>query len=413
MLSVYIVLPSGNQVLSVDLSAKSVTVVLGAITGDYTDLGEGWCLLTVRFTTGAGDGVGGRYLQVYLNDGTGVSTGLTYDGDGASGLYFGGVQLEAGSVSTPLILTDGATDSSLAPIVTANGIDDKFLHYLSAPRIRPEIEYELAEVPTENGTYPLWTILWAGDTVINDGDMEAAGTGAYTANNATLTKETTDPYEGSQCLRITGTGGANTTAYQTILTGGVVYRVKGAARGDGTNNPRVETSFNANDVWVGTSSTSWQTFDVVVSALTVNLLLRAPGSTLGYVEFDAVEIRPVYSLSLSLHVNMGVPYYKLEYIEPDGTTHTSYTDSLRSTEADPALDKVIRAELDLSASAANLSVFDVTNGHWERTLEVSHNFGDIALEWPGSKTLEAFRWYLGADESGESQHNIWIREVGA
>ena len=77
--------------------------------------------------------------------------------------------------------------------------------------------------------------------LFTDGDMENGGVGDWEAmNTSTLTKETTNPFGGSQNLKIERVG-AWGAASQTILTVGRTYRVTGWARGDGTATPSVKT----------------------------------------------------------------------------------------------------------------------------------------------------------------------------
>lgn len=127
------------------------------------------------------------------------------------------------------------------------------------------------------------------ETAITDGDMETAGVAEWTVGNgATLTKETTDPYEGTQVLRVAYGGVANPEAYQNKLIVGSAYRITGVARSDGTSPPYVLAG--AATVWIGTSSTDWQKFDVVASPTSVGWLRLRNQSSAGYVEFDDVVV---------------------------------------------------------------------------------------------------------------------------
>ena len=126
--------------------------------------------------------------------------------------------------------------------------------------------------------------------LLTDGDMEASGTTAWTAQNgATLTKQATTPHGGTQTLRIMSTGTSNPLANQTILTVGKTYRVYGYTRSDGTAIPRVQ------DVgaiaFQGTNSTTWQPFDAIFIATQTQFRLSTSSSVSGqYVEFDDVVV---------------------------------------------------------------------------------------------------------------------------
>ncbi|HEC67145.1 MAG TPA: hypothetical protein ENI23_17850 [bacterium] len=131
-----------------------------------------------------------------------------------------------------------------------------------------------------------------GSDLVTDGDMEAAGVGAWTVgNNATLTKETGTPYEGSQVLRIARNGEGNPYTSQDVLTIGKKYRATGWARSDGNAVPVIHIGTNAVS-WTGTISTSWQYFDVIV-VTDISIVALFANTEIGteYTEFDAVEIK--------------------------------------------------------------------------------------------------------------------------
>jgi hypothetical protein len=99
---------SGRRVI-VNLSTGAVTsqisIGTGTATGTATVVpqGGGVYLVTITMTPGT-TGNAQRKLFLFLHNGT----SNTYTGDGTSGLYAWGVQIEAGSVRTPLISTSGA-----------------------------------------------------------------------------------------------------------------------------------------------------------------------------------------------------------------------------------------------------------------------------------------------------------------
>ena len=124
-----------------------------------------------------------------------------------------------------------------------------------------------------------------------DGDMEGADVSAWSANDSTLTKDTTAPlYEGTKHIRVTST--ANTFwATQSVLQAGATYRITGAARSvSGSAVPKVLEG-GAIQVWLGTTSTDWQEFDVTFTQSTgAGVLLGSATNHPGVVDFDDVTV---------------------------------------------------------------------------------------------------------------------------
>lgn len=143
-----------------------------------------------------------------------------------------------------------------------------------------------AYIKTPNGNSG--TVFKASDVpTVTDGSMEKSGTADWTAeNDAILTKETTTPYRGVQCLRVAYGGLSNPRAKQTTLTANKFYRLTGVARGDGTTYPSIQWG---SGVWNGTTSSSWQSFDLVIRPSTTALYLYGIGSS-GYADFDNLRV---------------------------------------------------------------------------------------------------------------------------
>ncbi len=126
--------------------------------------------------------------------------------------------------------------------------------------------------------------------LLTDGTMEGADTSSWTVvNTATLSKQTTSPHGGSQVMRVVRNGSNTPLARQTILTAGNVYRATGYARSDGTGVPIMRHSLTT--VFTGTTSTSWQAFDVVFVATSTQFEIGSNATTgTPYVEFDDVTV---------------------------------------------------------------------------------------------------------------------------
>jgi hypothetical protein len=125
--------------------------------------------------------------------------------------------------------------------------------------------------------------------IVTDGDMEASDAGAWGSADVTLSKEggLGAGGDGTLVLRLTATG-ASPRCYQDILNGSATYRVRGWARGDGTNYPRV--GVGEAETWTGTTSTEWQYFDVRQDGGNGYFYLRTVLPSTGYVEFDDVFV---------------------------------------------------------------------------------------------------------------------------
>lgn len=142
-------------------------------------------------------------------------------------------------------------------------------------------------------------------TVLADGDMEAVGTGSWSAINAALTKELGAPQAGLRSIRLTYTSSALMSIRQDNTTViGKEYRILGYAKGSGgAAYPRVLDG-NGVVLWTGTNSTSWQPFDVTYTAAFAHARFygwdTAPGE---YVEFDSITQTPTDALNVSAWAN--------------------------------------------------------------------------------------------------------------
>jgi len=116
-----------------------------------------------------------------------------------------------------------------------------------------------------------------------DGDMEAVGVLNWSVgNSAIITKQTTDPHNGSQLLRVAYNGVADPYAYQAATYIDEYYHLWGFARSDGSSIPVIKSG--SITVWTGTDSTDWQLIDIAFNAINTDLRFYCNGN--GYVEFD-------------------------------------------------------------------------------------------------------------------------------
>jgi len=139
---------------------------------------------------------------------------------------------------------------------------------------------------TAQGTY--------GAELVVDGNMETAGTAAWTAGaSATLTKEDNRVLGGEQVLRVARNGVDYPYAKQNILTIGKEYRATGWARGDGTCSPGITTESSYVKLWQGSTSTTWQPFDVTFTSTGTGFRCQNFTTVAGWAEFDNVTVTEV------------------------------------------------------------------------------------------------------------------------
>lgn len=106
-----------NAYANFDLSAGTVTAS-NSTTASITHVGGGWyrCVATATATGSAATG----FAFVLITSGT-AGRFQSYTGDGASGVYIWGAQLEVGAFATPYIKTVAATVTRAADLVTISG----------------------------------------------------------------------------------------------------------------------------------------------------------------------------------------------------------------------------------------------------------------------------------------------------
>lgn len=124
--------------------------------------------------------------------------------------------------------------------------------------------------------------------VLIDGNMEAAGTGAWTASpGTTLTKEGA-AHSGSQCLRVARAGNQG-WAQQTKTTVGVRYRAIGYPRSDGVSAPKFWDWGVC--LFTGVAGAGWQKMQVVYTATDTRPCF-AKDAVGANVEWDDTQIIP-------------------------------------------------------------------------------------------------------------------------
>ena len=91
------------------------------VSTDIINYGNGWyrCIMTGESVTGAGG-----YIRVGLNNGSTAGHTSSYTGDGTSGIFVYGIQMEIGSYATSLIHTSGSAVTRSADAANNAGNSD-------------------------------------------------------------------------------------------------------------------------------------------------------------------------------------------------------------------------------------------------------------------------------------------------
>lgn len=162
---------------------------------------------------------------------------------------------------------------------------------------------------------------------LKDGDMEELAASYWTAgNDATLSKSVSSPQSGLRSLLITYNGTNLPYAYQYSLEVNRDYRLRGYARGDTVAAPSLQDGSTV--LWTGTTSATWQPFDVTFTASStqLNLYSDAVNPAGGAVNFD----------TMTLDVQDSLPGDRVVYVEvlpavdADGIPDQTHLDDVRT-----------------------------------------------------------------------------------
>lgn len=154
------------------------------------------------------------------------------------------------------------------------------------------VEFDQVKVEAVDIKYPVVT---KSKQLLTDGDMEAVDTSAWTVARGTISKVASTLNGGAQAIELEGNSsvGAPYFYQSALLTVGKTYKMTGYAKGDGSNVPNIYIESGLGQVWLGTSSTDWQYFDLIITTTNANVLFgstNASATTSDHVYFDEIKI---------------------------------------------------------------------------------------------------------------------------
>jgi hypothetical protein len=229
-----------SRITYFDLNAGVVGINAAGNTATITPVGNGWYRCTVS-RTAAASALGYIELRVASADGT-----SSYTGDGFSGLYLWGAQIEAGAFATSYIPTVASQVTRSADAASMTGTN-----FSSWYRADEGTVYSEASFITANSSFNrlLWTLGFTG-----------------TSTDATFL---TAPYTGTSRYRLLGFIGSTlnidifpATAYSnnTINKSGFAYKVNDFALSINASSPTTDTSGSMSvlidRLFIGSSTTS-------------------------------------------------------------------------------------------------------------------------------------------------------------
>jgi len=200
---------------------------VSAGSAEIKDFGNGWYKCSVTGTCPSGAS-GGSFVDVSLLDG---SFSTSYTGDGVSGAYIYGAQLEAGAFPTSYIPTDAATATRSADVASIPVADFGF-HPNSKGTLfvevkTPEVDQIIAGVAYFNSTSFQNS---AGFSKANSGNTQAGGRYLFTAFDG-----------GNTILDVTDANTGNFVKLAGVFGDGMLAVADGGAVLSGTEQTPVPT----------------------------------------------------------------------------------------------------------------------------------------------------------------------------
>lgn len=185
------------------------------------------------------------------------------------------------------------------------GIAEPVVKEVRLPPVEPKtfVDLVISEM-TNGGKYAIavnYSDITDGPELVVDGDMEAAGTGAWAAvNGASLSKQPVGGFggTGARMLQVTRNGDYG-QAKQSILNTSMAYRFSGRLRGDGTNGASARSAGNWPDLTSGiivdhgVSNVMVHHQDVLFQAEGNELILEKYNASFGQAHFDDISIKKI------------------------------------------------------------------------------------------------------------------------
>ena len=218
---------AGSPVLGVQFSLSgsgSVTAQLAGYTGTIQNFGNGWFRCTATFTSSAVFSTHRVYMYLGQN-----GTTFTYTGDGTSGIFLWGAQLEAGSLPTSYIPTTTASVVRSADVCSITGSDFTNIYNNSAGTLLSEVMIAnligdnrgIAQIDSgvnDNIIRHSYTFSVGGFNTVLRSSLDATTVLSVVAGTASTIQKRITAYEGTSFASATN-GGTVATATRTFPVG--------------------------------------------------------------------------------------------------------------------------------------------------------------------------------------------------
>jgi hypothetical protein len=284
-----------------DLVTQAISNLTSGFTASISDVGDGWFRISLT-----GSATSTNWLGL-IGIGTTSSGSNSFTGDGTSGIYIWGAQLEAGSTPSSYIPNAGAT--------------------AGVTRAAETLTVAAADMPWPTVVVTGSTIA-SGDAASDDTNSTgnwfkriSGGTDPQATTAVEITSQSAVKNTGTYALKFDFDGSATVSGFVDLNdfspVAGTTYKLKFSAKVEGTPDLRISVddsnamNFNADVRVLSTTSTSgWTDYETVIVASSMRYFMvrskRIGATTTVYL--DGMTLEPVDPLSVSIQMDGRMTY---------------------------------------------------------------------------------------------------------